>query len=86
METISLILGTFVITSGLLYSDGPWGILYKLRANSFIKDFGAFECFLCISLYVSIVLCMVFNRFDLVLISWGSSVIIDALIQAYRAK
>lgn len=80
METISLILGTYVITLSLTQSDGAWGILYKLRHNKHIEDFGILDCFLCTSFWVSLILCISFQNIPLFFIVWGISVILDKLL------
>lgn len=87
MEAVALIFGTYVITAALIYSDGPWGLLYKARNNNLIKDFGVLECFLCSSLYVAIVLTFVIGLdWWYSLIAWGTSVIVDKIITIYSLQ
>lgn len=87
MEIAALILGTYVISAGLIYSDGAWGIIYNLRSNKIIKDFGVLECFLCTSFYVSIALTALLGIHWLyIFIGWGASVLIDKLISIYMLR
>lgn len=76
-----------VITSSLVYSDGAWGIMEKIRSNKYIKSLGILDCFLCTSFWVSLPFTFFFagytgyfTGFILALGVWGLSYVIDMLI------
>lgn len=81
---VGIIFGTFAITIALAESEGPWGSLAWLRNKT--ARFGLFQCVPCISLWTSVGLCMTFQRLDMILIAWGTTVLLDRLINAYLAK
>lgn len=81
MEVLALILGTFASTYALIYSDGPWGVIYRVRNLEAMKDFGILECFICTSFWVSIIITFTLGlHWWILLIGWGASVIIDKLL------
>lgn len=86
MESVGFILATYALTIALTRSDGAWGILRRIRDNKHVSRFGVLECFLCTSLYVSLILCLLYGRFDLWLLVWGASVLINEAIIAYMLK
>jgi uncharacterized membrane protein YccC len=48
MNLIAITLATFFIAYAFVETDGPWGVFYRLR------KFGKpFDCFMCMSLWVS---------------------------------
>lgn len=81
MEIIGLILGTYALSTAITQSDGPWGVLYRIRNNELVKDFGLLECFICVSMWVSILLTIIMGLpWYFILIAWGASLIIDKLL------
>lgn len=84
---ISQILATYVITCVLLYSDGAWGSLARLRNNESVKCFGLLDCFLCLSFWVALIVTVVSNNaWAEFFIIWGTAYIIDQLIMAYKTR
>lgn len=83
MEVISLILATYVISSSVVDSDGPWGIFYKFRETRAVNEFGILECLGCTALYVSGGLVLAFNH-ELGILGWlgvwGASSVLDRVI------
>ena len=78
MELIQLILATYYLTSVLHRTDGPRGILYKLRTYESLP----FYCAICLSIYISIVAVLFLFYFDvglLVLAAAGGAVILNDL-------
>lgn len=51
LEFVQVILGTYFLTSVLHRTDGPKGLLYKLRKNESLP----FYCFACLVIYISII-------------------------------
>lgn len=84
MEAISIIAGTYAITYVITDSSGAWGVLERVRVNQYISRFGLFECFLCTSFWVALVL----SRFDftMLLLAWGVSFLAHQLVIAYMEK
>lgn len=81
MEVVALILGTYALTSSVMYSDGPYSVLYRIRNNEAIKDFGVLECFMCASIWVSIILTFILGlEWLYCLIAWGAAIIIDKIL------
>lgn len=83
---IGIILGTYALSIALVESDGPYNMLSYIRNLNVVNNFGLLNCITCTSLWVAIALCMAFNRPDLILISWGSTVLIERLLSAYIVK
>lgn len=86
MIIATLILGTYAITLALTESSGPYGILERIRNVKWVKDFGVLECQLCCSFWVALSLCIALGRLDMILVTWGGSVVLDKLITAYTIK
>lgn len=86
MESVSLVLGVYVITLAITESSGPWGLLDRLRNVKWIDDFGLLECGLCCSFWVALGLCIAFGRLDLYFIAVGGSVLLERLVTAYTIK
>lgn len=72
MELIIATLGTYGITSIMVESDGPFRIFYRLRKLSWLS---AFECFLCLSLWVAFLMSVLLadNITQLILYTAASS-------------
>lgn len=86
MEALAIILGTYAITLALTESDGAFGVMYKIRNNKAIKNFGLFECHLCTSFWVAVFLSLAFGMPLMTLIAWGSSVLIDKIVTTLYVK
>lgn len=86
MIELSLVFGVYVITLALTESSGPFGLLEKLRSIDIVERSGLLECYLCTSFWVSVALCVAFNRIDMILISWGVSTLIQRLYNAYTLR
>lgn len=68
MTIVLLILATYLLTLALVYSDGAWGAVARVRSIKWVDNFGLLNCFLCTSVWVSAILCIVFLPFNLELI------------------
>lgn len=44
------VLATYCVTTLITEADGPFGLFYKLRHH---KSLQAFDCFLCLSVYIA---------------------------------
>lgn len=51
MDYLQLVLGTYFLTSVLYRTDGPYGVLYKLRKNEDLP----FYCFACLVIYMALI-------------------------------
>lgn len=76
MEAVAILL-TYSLTLSLTVSDGAWGLLAKIRNNERMKDFGLFECFMCVSLWVSMAVAIVLGDPILFAWGWGGSIIVN---------
>lgn len=72
----------FIITYILVYSDGPYLLLYKLRA--YTSKFGLFDCFPCLSLWVSLIVCLISGQWLLLFPIWAGAVILDAIMIFFK--
>lgn len=79
MEAVALLL-TYAITSALIYSDGAFGIMYRIRNIKWVKEFGIFDCFICTSFYPALAISFIANDFWLMGWAWGGSIIVDKLL------
>lgn len=86
MEAIAIVIGTWVITTVLTSSDGPYGSLYKLREIKAVKDFGLLECHMCTAFWVALVLSLCFGQPIMILIAWGVSVLVDNLLNIFLSR
>lgn len=84
MTEISLILATIALTYALTESEGAYGSLKWLRTKT--ARLGLLQCGLCTSFWISLVLCVVFQRLDMMFISWGAFVVFDRVLNAYMVK
>lgn len=80
MDIATVILATYAITLTLTWSEGPFGSLYKLRANKKVDNFGLLNCFLCTAFWVSLIVCLISNNLSLFFIAWGGATLIDRLV------
>lgn len=81
MDTAGLILATYVLTLVLIQSDGPWGIIYKIRSNKFIDSFGILNCFICTSFWIALLISILAGNIFYLFIYWGGAVIIDKILK-----
>lgn len=79
MDYATLILGTYAITLVFTQSEGPYGIIYRLRTNKAVDNFGLFNCFLCTAFWVALLLCLLTNNLGLLLIAWGGATVINGV-------
>lgn len=87
MEVLALILGTYALSASLLYSDGAWGLMYRIRNNESVKDFGLLECYICTSFWIAALLTFVFGFvWWYGLIAWGATVIVDKILISLFTK
>lgn len=77
MDYATVILATYAITLTLTESEGPFGAIYKLRTNKAVDNFGLLNCFLCTAFWVSLIICLIVGRLDLLFIAWGGSTLIN---------
>lgn len=77
MDTISLILATYVITLVLVDSEGAWGLLYKFRNLAKVDNFGLLNCFVCTSFWVALIAVLLTAHYELFFIAWAGAVIIE---------
>jgi hypothetical protein len=82
----ALILGTYAITLALRESDGPFGLLYRLRKVKAVNSFGVLNCHLCTAFWVSLALCAAFGMLWMTLVAWGASTLIDKLVKAVTVR
>lgn len=85
MEAIVLLI-TYALTSALVYSDGAFGIMYRIRDIEWVKDFGLLECYLCTSFWVGLVVSLLSGDIWLIGWAWGGSVIVDKFINWVLTK
>lgn len=80
MDAITLILAVYAITLTFTFSEGPFGLIYKLRTNKAVDNFGLLNCFLCTAFWVSLIACLIAGRLDLFFITWGGATLIDKVV------
>lgn len=85
--SVLLVFATFAVSYALVYLDGAWGLLCRLRAIPAIKRFGVLDCVACTSMYISFVftLCAGFTPI-LFLGVWGIVVFLDIYISTRVLK
>lgn len=81
MVLLTLIAGTWIISLALTEASLPFDLGTKLR-----KYFRVFECFICCSFYVSILLCIAFNHLEWIFIVWAVPNVLERILNAYVAK
>lgn len=84
MTEISLIFATIALTYALTESEGAFGSLKWLRTKT--ARLGLLQCGLCTSFWVALVLCVVFQRLDMMFICWGAFVVFDKISSAYITR
>lgn len=73
----ALILLTYALSSALVYSDGAFGIMYRIRNHELVKEFGVFDCFLCCSFWVAVLVSIPTGDILMFAYAWGGAVIVD---------
>lgn len=68
MTYILITLATYWLTLALSSSPGPYDSFERLRSNQKIKDFGLLDCFTCLAVWFSTLLCVVFLPINLELL------------------
>lgn len=80
METLILTgLAIYGISWALVYSDGAWGIMSKIRSVSLVEGFGILNCLACTSFWVSLPVAFMIDPIAWLGI-WGAVIIVDNLI------
>jgi len=58
MTIILILLTIYIITLALTSSDGPYKSIARLRSNEKVDRFGLLNCYLCTSIWVSAIVCL----------------------------
>lgn len=87
MTELGVILITFMGSSALMYSSGAYGALERVRSLEKVKNFGIFDCYLCLSFWVALFATIaVSGSWQLFAIAWGFSYLADKLLTLLTFK